>query len=311
MDQTSYRIMLAAVLYGVTLHQVHRYYTLYPRDFWWYRALVPSLLVLETAHTILNADTYYYYLVTSHGSVTRMLYYRLSLKLSIFVIGASLLLCQVFYASRIYLFGSRHFRHFAFTSVIFPLAVLFALAETALAVEAFSSSSILISVANSWMISATYGSAVAVDTLITGTMIYILLRSRTGFSKTDNTVKALILYSVNTGLVISVVGIIVLITSAAWPKTYAGVSTSFISQRLYCNMVLSVTIIFSLNSRRSLASLMYGTSYEMQTLGVQGGEQSLRCAAARSSQAAEVPVVLALTNDRRTNREVRGVPGDA
>ncbi|EIW52068.1 uncharacterized protein TRAVEDRAFT_54047 [Trametes versicolor FP-101664 SS1] len=179
-------IMMAAVLYGVTLHQVHRYYTLYPRDFWWYRVLVPSLLVLETAHTILNADSYYYYLVTSHGSVTNILHYRLSLKLSIFVIGASMLLCQAFYASRIYLFGSRHFRHFAFTSVIFPLTVLFALAETGfalgLAAEAFSSSSILISVTHSWMISATYGSAVAVDTLITATMIYILLRSRTGFS---------------------------------------------------------------------------------------------------------------------------------
>lgn len=49
--------------------------------------------------------------------------------------------------------------------------------------------------------------------------------------------------------------------------------------------------MYSLNSRRSLASLMYGTSYEMQTLGVQGGEQSLRCAAARSGEAAQVRFV--------------------
>ncbi|OJT05272.1 hypothetical protein TRAPUB_3936 [Trametes pubescens] len=51
-----------------------------------------------------------------------------------------------------------------------------------------------------WMTSAGFGVAAIVDTLLTGTLILALQKSRTGFKGTDSLIDVLIMYAVNTGL---------------------------------------------------------------------------------------------------------------
>ncbi|EIW52067.1 uncharacterized protein TRAVEDRAFT_54046 [Trametes versicolor FP-101664 SS1] len=309
--------MVATVLYGVTLHQVQKYYKLYPQDIHWYRVLVPSLFVLETVHTALTADTYYYYLITGHGNAAHLLEYRVSLKIIILttvrVVPESLpyfanaSMPRVYIASDLVTAATSPSGRLYFHLQLVGLALAQLGFCIAIAIEAFGSSSILISVTNSWMISAAYGCAFAGDLLITGTMAFILLQSRTGFKQTDSAVKALIVYSINTELVTSVVGIVVLIFAVAWPKEYVGVAFSFISQRLYSNMVFAV-----LNSRRSLAARMYEISGEMHTIGVHARvDFPHRTAGPGLDEASEVPVVLALTENLQTERGARSALGES
>uniref|UniRef100_A0A5K1JV17 Tox1 n=1 Tax=Ganoderma boninense TaxID=34458 RepID=A0A5K1JV17_9APHY len=59
---------LGLMLYGLVVHQTYRYFSLYPRDSGWIKALVVSTLLFETAHIVLSTHICYYYLVTNYGN---------------------------------------------------------------------------------------------------------------------------------------------------------------------------------------------------------------------------------------------------
>lgn len=60
---------------------------------------------------------------------------------------------------------------------------------------------------------------VGVDMLITGTLTFVLIRSRTGFTKTDTVVNRLIRGAVQTGLFAGIFSLGDLITFLRWPNT--------------------------------------------------------------------------------------------
>ncbi|KAI0361299.1 hypothetical protein OH77DRAFT_1417538 [Trametes cingulata] len=113
----------------------------------------------------------------------------------------------------------------------------------------------------SWMVSATYGCALACDVTLTGTLIFVLLRSRTGFKTTDNIIEVLILYMVNTGLLTGIISVIAFVFALTLSGNLIYVGFGIVGTKLYANSLLAV-----LNSRKSLNNkVMEG--FEMPTSG--------------------------------------------
>ncbi|OJT10879.1 hypothetical protein TRAPUB_12612, partial [Trametes pubescens] len=268
--------MISTILYGLTLNQISRYYELYPVDTPLFRIMVPTLFILETVHTVCILESIYFYLVANQANPASIARFHPPLKLVIPITAVTTLLCHSFYARRVYLFGSHH-RKSVVIAALFSMAKMgFCVAAT---VEVFSSPLIITIEKYSWMVSASYGCTFVADALLTGTLIYILLQSRTGFKRrvnlrararyqsslfnrrTDNIVETLALYTTNTGLLTSTIGVVVFIMALVEPNNLIWAGVGFVSNKLYANAVLAV-----LNSRRSLASSMFENPTEAEVI---------------------------------------------
>ena len=62
---------------------------------------------------------------------------------------------------------------------------------------------------------------VAAELLLSGTLVLLLLRSRSGVRNTDSVIHKLVMYAVSTGLLTGLCAVIALITEFASPDTYA------------------------------------------------------------------------------------------
>ncbi|KAJ8486841.1 hypothetical protein ONZ51_g4583 [Trametes cubensis] len=238
---TSFGLML----YGLTLHQTYRYFRLYPRDLALFKGFVISILTMETLHTVIWMIACYHFLITDYFNATSLLTGHWTVKLNVAVTGAANLLCQLFYARRVFLLGPKSRWVVAIAAGTMTACLGFDIGAT---VEAFK-----LSLAQfprfSWLVSAAYGCAVVTDVLLTGALIRVLLRSRTGFKRTDSTLDMLIVYSINTGLLTSITGLLVFVFALILPGNYIYAGISIVNAKLYANSVLAV-----LNSRRSLSS---------------------------------------------------------
>ncbi|OJT12910.1 hypothetical protein TRAPUB_10541 [Trametes pubescens] len=98
-----------------------------------------------------------------------------------------------------------------------------------------------------WMVSVVYGVTVSCDIILTGSLTWVLLKKRTGFKNTDSLIAVIVLYSINTGLMTGVFGLLVFIFALVMPNNLVYIGISIFGTKLYINSVLAV-----LNSRKSL-----------------------------------------------------------
>ncbi|KAJ8486846.1 hypothetical protein ONZ51_g4586 [Trametes cubensis] len=260
---------LGLVLYGLGLHQAYRYARLYPEDAPLIKGLVsePELLlairilrqnaldpskviaivILETIHSVMNMHTCYYYLVTNFFNPI-ILPKRGVWSISFLPACASsiMIVSQIFFARRVYLIGAGY-------RYLVALAVLFLIGESAFSLAASIEANIVTGFDQfyglTWLISACFAMAAAADFLLTGGLIVVLRRSRTGFKRTDNLIDILIIYAINTGMIIGFSNILSLTLAAAMPRNLIYVGVNIITAKLYANCFLAV-----LNSRKRLAS---------------------------------------------------------
>ncbi|KAI0331975.1 hypothetical protein GY45DRAFT_1369538 [Cubamyces sp. BRFM 1775] len=273
------------MLYGLTVYQTYKYFRLYAKDTLFHKVLVVTVLLLETFHSILCIHVCYYYVITNYFNPAALLKDIWSLRILTVITGAAIIISQSFYARRVYLIG-RGFRFVVFLAIILMLgeagkypditsfftALLtqyywpsssihawyvshslytldpwthpFPLAAT---IESFILPTLFDFRKFSWMVSATYGLALGCDVVLTGTLIFVLLRSRTGFKTTDNIIEVLILYMVNTGLLTGIISIIAFVFALTLSGNLIYVGFGIVGTKLYANSLLAV-----LNSRKSL-----------------------------------------------------------
>ncbi|KAL7278349.1 hypothetical protein ACG7TL_008325 [Trametes sanguinea] len=235
------------MLYGLTVHQSYRYARLYRRDESWVKCLVLAILILESVHITLCIVAVYYHLVTNYFKPATLLVGHWSTRLLTPVTGVIMILCQGFYAFRVCQIGS-HFVYRVLVAVAIVCMVCefgFMLAAT---IEGFR-----LSLSDfqhvSWLVCGIFGSAVLTDICLTGTLVIVLLRSRTGFRRTDSLIEVLIIYSINTGLLTSIFGLLTFIFAIILPGNLIYIAIAIVGVKLYANSVLAV-----LNSRRSLSN---------------------------------------------------------
>ncbi|KAH9967346.1 hypothetical protein BC827DRAFT_585969 [Russula dissimulans] len=183
------------------------------------KVFVAVLLVLDAFHTALCTYGVYWYLVLNFGNVNNLDVDMWAVNIQVGLNALIAYLVQLFYARRVY---------FISHSIIIPLfiAVLgglcFVLASLftvrAFLLQRYSRFNSLI-----WVCIVAISGAASADILIAGSMCWYLYHSRTAYAKTNTMITTLMAYSINSGLLTSILataGLIVFIiesnTSLIW-----------------------------------------------------------------------------------------------
>ncbi|KAL1949755.1 hypothetical protein VTO73DRAFT_8636 [Trametes versicolor] len=268
---------IGLIMYGLTLHQTYRYYRLFPGDTLVLRAIVVSTLILETVHIVLCMHVCYYYLVTEYFNPLALLDGVWSIRILPVSTAVVILLSESFFTRRVYLIGAQ-FRVIVVVVPILMLAILgFATAAT---VEAFIRPTFADFEKVAWMTSAGFGVAVLVDSLLTGTLILVLQKSRTGFRKTDSLIDVLIIYAVNTGLLTGIFSILSFIFALVSPKELIYSAFNIVAAKLYANSLLAV-----LNSRKGLMDRVQQDCFNSNSLNL----SALKDSSSTTAQTWNVP----------------------
>ncbi|OCH95397.1 hypothetical protein OBBRIDRAFT_830961 [Obba rivulosa] len=242
-------VIISTALYGLTAVQTYQYFRQDYNDPMTFKALVSLLCVLDTTHEILLIQTLYAWVIGGFGNPEAM-------------ITPSRLLCL-----RIRKLGMDWF-------LVAPIFVLFSV-EFVCSIVWFGLALDLKNIDDFNNLSTAYyvgwGSSLAADILIASSQAIILWRRRTGFnSLTDGVVRTLMLYSVNTGLLTSVVATVGLITFATMPDTLIYVAFYHQVSKLLLNAFLA-----TYNARQELRHAVSGGG-ELVKIPLPNGATSTR-----------------------------------
>ncbi|KAJ2994130.1 hypothetical protein NUW54_g7604 [Trametes sanguinea] len=225
---------LGFIIYGLNIHQAIRYFKTFPKDHYYLKLLVASVLLWETCHAAFAMYTWLVHRVCQSFRAQqppklpllgRQLLQSVSpegwlLILSVFAVRPSL---DMFGSNRLrlyHLFNSVGGR----SKILVVLAVVFIFAELGdhthvLSGHRFIKQTFQAYADVTWITSIAYGMAAVLDALLTAVLIYALRRCRTGMQRytmaglctippshwetlpyrTDSLLDVLILYSISTG----------------------------------------------------------------------------------------------------------------
>jgi len=237
-------LLFSTVLYGMTITQTWIYYCHYRnRDPVSLKGFIALLFILDTLHTILCFYSVYWYLVLNFGNVVNLDFNMWAINIQADVNALTGYLVQLFYARRLYIMSK---------SIIVPViigvlggicfALGFVFTERTFALQQYSRYSSL-----TWVTCVGMGSTALADILIALAMCWCLYHKRTGFAKTDSIIMTLISYSVNSGLLTSILAIGMLVSFVALPTRLIWEQFFWLMGKCYVNSFLAM-----LNSRDSL-----------------------------------------------------------
>ncbi|KZT19318.1 hypothetical protein NEOLEDRAFT_978086 [Neolentinus lepideus HHB14362 ss-1] len=257
-------LFIAAILYGVFVAQAIIYYRNYYSDGPMLKILVAVLCVIETTHTAFCIDFIYNYLITNFGNEAHLehIYWSVGVTVMLGVVVSGV--AHVFSIRRVWIMGRRNI---ALTILLVLLTLLrFALGMTT------SSFLYTIPIWNEFhsrklpfaTLAAGLSSGAAVDLVVASALIVFLRRGRTGFDKADGRIKMLTIYAINTGVLTSVVSVLILITYACLRTELVFMGLVEIQSKLYANSLLA-----SLNARSHV--LKHGRATGEITTGLDSG----------------------------------------
>ncbi|KAJ7445909.1 hypothetical protein FB451DRAFT_1568017 [Mycena latifolia] len=255
-------IVLSSIVFGVTCLQVYLYYTKFcSRDPVFMKLFVAVLMVLDIVHLVFITASYYVTSVTNFGDYLAISAAPWTLQAQIGVGVLLSTLVQMFYASRIWALSNK--------SLYMPLTIaVCSLAQLSLAIVymdvTFKTATYQDSGVEIPFSTGGLAFEVATDGLISGSMVYFFAQSRTGFRPTDNALRTLIAYTVNSGMLLMITAICCLatfVTSATTSLTYA--LFFFILVRLYGCSLMSI-----LNSRDHVRDKLYAQNRNQEVVTI-------------------------------------------
>ncbi|KAI0322429.1 hypothetical protein OF83DRAFT_805420 [Amylostereum chailletii] len=230
------------------------------------KTMVLTVSIFDSLHLALCTYTLYWYLITNHANPSAVAYANWSLLVQVHGNGVPTLIVQLFYVRRVRLMGGS----------IFLVALICIMSATCFAF------SIVFTVTGhklkefarfgemTWITSLGLGSGVIADILIAASMCWSLYHSRTGVKRsvhrlgvvpviegselkktpvdrTDSIIHTLMQYSINSGVLTSVVATSMIFAFAFMPTAFIWLGIYFILGKCYVNSFLAI-----LNSRGSL-----------------------------------------------------------
>ncbi|CAA7261439.1 unnamed protein product [Cyclocybe aegerita] len=259
-------IFLNTYLYGIVTYQYSAYFNTKFKDPLWIKLTVLALFSLDTFHSASLIYMAWYYLVKSFGNFLALMDPVWPYPSTIFITVATALLTHVFLIYRTVRLTNRF--------VYIPLLLLsFGSFGTGMGcgVRAYlwvkrEADMVMI---NSLMISW-LSLELAVDVLISGTLIWALARSRTGFQRSDTVINRLMRTSVQTGLFSGIFSMLALTFFLARPETQFFALFGLPIARLYTN-----TLMDTLLCREGLRGILNQTDVSLSSFHTSGGSLQL------------------------------------
>ncbi|KZT04339.1 uncharacterized protein LAESUDRAFT_728165 [Laetiporus sulphureus 93-53] len=246
MGATFVGLLLGAVFHGITTLQSIFYYTTYPNDKIVLKLLVALLWLLDSLSLAMIAYGLYKYLITDFLDPLALMYMDWGLATEPIVSGIIAFIVHEFLIYRIWMLNRRLVIYVVFLAVfsLLPLALAFvASLKSVIGGERLWTSITGLR----WVATTADTTTAALDLIIACTICWQLYKSRTGFIQTDKIIQRLTVYTINTGLLPTIVSIGGLIAYLVAPDTLAFEVFNIIVSKAYTN-----TLLATLNSRQSV-----------------------------------------------------------
>ncbi|KAN0135363.1 hypothetical protein V8E53_006928 [Lactarius tabidus] len=231
--------LVSTVLFGLTLGQTWLYYWYYwTKDRKALKIFIAFITILDTILTIITAYAMYWYLIPNFGNVAAGHKWVLSVQANMTAISATAV--ELYYARRIYVVSQ----------TIFPALVIVILCILGNVLGFYVAAKQLttqVNVRYKTLIAFGYlgmGETIVVDVLITAMMTWALYRKKTGFARTDSVIMTLMAYTINTGLLTTILGTVMVILFITSPDSLVPEAIFWVTSKCYVNSVLAM-----LNSR--------------------------------------------------------------
>ncbi|KAJ7051957.1 hypothetical protein C8F01DRAFT_637029 [Mycena amicta] len=249
-------VLFATFLQGLLTVQVYTYYMSFPDDSPWLKTLVAAVWILDTTHLVLIAQSTYHYLITSWGNNAALLVATTPFLINMIFIILSSLLCQTFFLYRVWVFSKHNWlitgflgcgclAGFCIESTIVGQILSFTAVEeyTQLTTNAKWSFSVL----------------ALFDLLLACTLAWYIRTTKVELAdgmdglrpRTNLVLQRVMQYAVATGLTTSIVGLATLVAYLLAPDKFI-----FIAIYLSFGRVYTISLLVSLNARRSLRSAL-------------------------------------------------------
>ncbi|KIK64392.1 hypothetical protein GYMLUDRAFT_83283 [Collybiopsis luxurians FD-317 M1] len=257
-------ILLSSVLFGVLTAQVYTYQRSFADDSPWIKyGVVATMWLVDLGHTICLFHIVYFYTISHYGERSSLETVPSSLGASIILHGIIIVLVQGYFTYRIQRFSQR---------LYIPVFSIFLILCQALAIVTLGGE--LIATATKglllvqfvekwgWLVFTPLALRSISDITITGAMAYYLgTRKKEAYRKTVAVLDKLILWSIETGVVISIMGFSSLILASfsdrvrTLSKTYIWLGLLTIFPKVFSN-----TMMANINSRINLRKTMATTT---------------------------------------------------
>ncbi|KZT21260.1 hypothetical protein NEOLEDRAFT_1181887 [Neolentinus lepideus HHB14362 ss-1] len=243
-------LFIAAILYGVSILQTFIYYQNYPSDRRTLKMLssvnrkVAVICFIETAHTAFCVDFIYNYLITNFGNESHLgeIYWSVGVTVILGILMSGV--AHSFYIRRVWIM-SKH--NIPLTLLLVTLALgrfVFGIIAASLLYISPNWTELHSQRLNLSTLAVGLSSGAATDIVVATSLIVSLNRQRTGFESTNSSIKRLMVYVIHTGLITSVIGVLILITYASVHRRPLFMGLVEIQSKLYAN-----TLLASLNAR--------------------------------------------------------------
>ncbi|KAJ8091020.1 hypothetical protein PM082_024627 [Marasmius tenuissimus] len=221
-------VMLATALWGVTCMQTWWYYDNYPNDHRTLKVLVAATWISDTVHEALILHIVYEAGISNFGDVESLDRIPPFLYLEVLFNALTGLFVQLFLTFRIWTLRKNFWLVCVLVvSIVAGFVVSLLYMIFGLHRRLFDTTSI--NEVKGLSMSINILAAVS-DLLITASMCMILNMARTGFSWSDHIINRLILFSMNTGLLTSIVACMSLVTILALPNTLVYAAFYYVSE---------------------------------------------------------------------------------
>ncbi|KAK0444632.1 uncharacterized protein EV420DRAFT_1721982 [Desarmillaria tabescens] len=243
---------VAAMLSGIVTIQALIYFRLYMQDSWWRKTMVLAVWVLDILHSTFIFISLFDYLITYFGALDRTDHIPWSIALTIVVTAIQTLIAHCHFSEKIHRSSDKNW------AITIPILFLAFLRLGAASVSTYEMIrlhrfSVFTESYPGWIFTTGLSLSSAVDLLITAWLCYFLhlLRRRIDVqSSILQVIDSLTLYTLENGLLTSVVTTASLICWLVMPTNLVFLGLHFVIEKLYANSVLA-----SLNTRKELREL--------------------------------------------------------
>ncbi|KAF8272724.1 hypothetical protein EI94DRAFT_1717821 [Lactarius quietus] len=230
-------LLLNVMLTGLEIVQAWIYcWNYWDKDKKTFKFFIGFITVIDILCTALGAYTTYWYLVVNFGNIQNFDYRLWALTVQTLLNAIPAPAVQLYYVRRLYLVSH---------SIICPIiavplilgGTLCGIFLTIKAATAKENSNVHIAfcVPIIWM-----ATIVLVDIMITAMMTWTLYRKRTGFARTDSMITTLMVYTINSGFLLSALGAGMTISFLAALSTQLYVAFFLVMSKCYMNTMYTM-----------------------------------------------------------------------
>ncbi|KAG2143825.1 uncharacterized protein EDB93DRAFT_1155059 [Suillus bovinus] len=242
-------------LFGIETLQTYYYFKRYPNDRLWLKLLVVWIWLEEIGHTISVLTGMYLLTVTEFGdpdalAVTTM---PIGYAWSIVFSGSVGSIVEIFFAHRMYVLSKTLY----LPSIAWALAAFRFVGSMIAASKVFGSISLSVfSTKWRWLITACFAAGAGADLIVAGGQCYYIYREKR-IAMGPTTMKLLdrlLTYTVETGLVLSMSAVVILIIWGTTPHSFWWFGIFLFYTEVFANSLMA-----SLNTRRVQDDVVGGT----------------------------------------------------